>query len=65
MVCIFCENKYDEINLSPAGIITLKPDKVAHGFGLKRISRIAAKYGGTVDIKTDNNIFTISVLLTR
>lgn len=65
MVCIFCENRYSEINFSPAGLITLKPDKIAHGLGLKRVSRIAEKYGGTVDIKTDNNIFTISVLLMR
>ncbi len=60
MVCIFCENRYTDINRD---FSTLKNDKSAHGMGLGRVRRIAAKYGGTVDISAENGIFMLSVLL--
>lgn len=65
MICIFCENNYADLKYSGGNIVTIKDDKVAHGIGLKRISHLASKYGGTVDINTDNNVFTISVLLVK
>lgn len=65
MVCIICENPYSEIKKTSEGFITLKPDRSTHGLGLKRISRIAEKYGGSVEIETEDNIFTVSVLMMK
>ena len=65
MVCIICENPYSEIKKTSEGFITLKPDRSTHGLGLKRISRIAEKYGGSVEIETKDNIFTVSVLMMK
>ena len=63
MLCVFCENGYSEICRSDSGFSTLKPDKNSHGLGLKRIRRIAEKYGGTVDVSAENGVFTLSALL--
>lgn len=41
---------------------TTKKDKEKHGFGLKSIRYIASKYGGTVSVKTENNVFNLNVL---
>lgn len=65
MICIFCENSYTELNNVSGNFVTTKSDRRMHGIGLKRISNIAAKYGGTVDINTENNVFSISVLLVK
>lgn len=62
MLCIFCENPFaGEIDTDEPE--TVKTDKSMHGFGLKRIRQIAAKYGGTVEIDVKDNIFAISVIL--
>ena len=42
---------------------TTKADPYQHGFGIKSIRQIAKKYGGSVSILTDNNLFTLSVLI--
>ena len=34
-----------------------------HGLGLKSVAHIARKYGGTVEITDDDNVFSISVLM--
>ena len=65
MVCIICENPYSEIKKTSEGFITLKPDRSTHGLGLKRILRIAEKYGGSVETETEDNIFTVSVLMMK
>lgn len=62
MLCIFCENPYaGEVSANDPE--TVKSDKNLHGFGLKRIRQIAAKYGGTVEIDASGGIFSISVIL--
>lgn len=61
MLCIFCENPYSGV-ISP-DCETSKPDKTAHGFGIRRIEQLAAKHGGIVKISAENGIFSISVLI--
>ena len=34
-----------------------------HGIGLKSVGRIVEEYNGTVDIKTENNIFDVVVYM--
>ena len=60
MLCIFCENRYKEINQD---LSTRKKDKKHHGLGLRSIRRIAEKYGGTLDISLEDNVFKVSVLM--
>ncbi len=64
MLCIFCENPFATIQKEGNRFITLKADHQNHGLGLRQVKHIAHKYNGTVDIKTDDNIFSVSVLLT-
>ena len=42
---------------------TNKPDKNLHGLGLKNIRRCAQKYLGDIDIKIDENIFKLTIML--
>lgn len=44
-------------------IVTSKVDKENHGYGLRSVNETVEKYNGTVEIETDENIFTITVLL--
>ena len=44
-------------------IITNKPNKSLHGYGLKNIEQTAIKYDGYMEIRTDNNIFTSKVVM--
>ncbi|MCQ2416998.1 MAG: GHKL domain-containing protein [Oscillospiraceae bacterium] len=60
MICIICENPFEQIN---EDLSTQKSDKAYHGFGLKRIRRIAENYSGDVRINSSDSIFRISVLL--
>lgn len=64
MLCIFCENTYSDVRAENGSFISLKADAKNHGFGIRQIRHIAAKYQGTVEINTDNHIFSVSVLLT-
>lgn len=60
MICIICENPYNEIN---EDLSTQKADKAYHGFGLKRVRKAAENYSGDVNINCTDGIFCISVLL--
>lgn len=64
MLCIFCENPFATIQKEGNRFITLKADHQNHGLGLRQVKHIAHKYNGTVDIKTEDNLFSVSVLLT-
>ena len=64
MLCIYCENPYATIQKENGNLVTLKADHKNHGLGIKQIRRIASKYNGTVDIHTENQTFSIAVLLT-
>lgn len=43
--------------------VTTKQDAEQHGYGLKSISDIAARYGGLARVQTDDDIFILSILL--
>ena len=42
---------------------TTKPDPENHGFGISSIRSVAQRYGGTMDISTEDGIFLLSVLI--
>lgn len=44
-------------------ISTTKEDKENHGYGLKSIRYVAEKYGGVMTLETDENIFTLNILI--
>ncbi len=45
----------------PSGALppTSKPDKINHGFGLKSIQEIVERYHGSLELKTENNVFNL------
>jgi len=42
-----------------------KPDKVHHGYGLKSMRYIAGMYGGTVETRTEENMFFLTVTIPK
>lgn len=44
-------------------ILSTKQNARDHGFGLASIRRIAAQYGGSVEVTTEDNVFSLSILL--
>ncbi len=42
---------------------TTKADERSHGFGIKSIQSITERYGGTMNISTEDGIFLLSVLI--
>ena len=42
--------------------ITTKPDKKNHGFGIKTIEKIVAKYGGRIEFKTTEKEFEVEII---
>jgi hypothetical protein len=63
MVCVFCENPYDEIKKEGGKLVTQKADPKSHGLGIRQMERIVKKHGGTMEIETENNVFSVSILL--
>lgn len=43
--------------------VTTKPDAENHGIGLNSVRKAAKKYDGLVNISTENNVFTVQILL--
>ncbi len=64
MLFIFSENTCLSEAVSPV-YETSKPDKAAHGYGIRRIKQLAEKHGGTVKLSAENNLFSISVLIQK
>lgn len=63
MLVVGASNYYSsEIKTEDGIIVTSKEDKQCHGFGLKSIRYICEKYGGSMEIETDHNVFTITLL---
>lgn len=63
MLVITSSNYYNNDIIKEDGEIqTTKADKRYHGFGLKSINYICERYGGSVDIKTEGEVFTISLV---
>lgn len=66
MVSISFENKYNgSIVITNNTIKTTKNDKNLHGFGIKSIQLIVDKYDGYMNLSSKNNLFNLSILLTR
>jgi len=64
MALIQIENYYTHSIIMKDGLpVTTKGDAGQHGYGLKSIAGIAARYGGAIRIQTDGDIFVLSVLL--
>lgn len=54
---------YGKLKIKDGLPVTSKKDVRYHGFGMKSIRKIAEKYSGTMLVSTDNNIFTLQILL--
>ncbi len=63
-VLIRMSNPYRKLDRGSDGkIVSGKKDKANHGIGLKAIKEIVDKYRGNVEIKTENGVFEVKVLL--
>ena len=62
---IQCTNPLEEkINVKNNWIITTKKENpLIHGFGLESIKKTAEKYDGNVEIRTENGVFLIDIIL--
>ena len=68
MVLLKIENSVAQnINLKGNNTLleTTKSNKQSHGLGLKIVNSVAEKYNGSLVIKSENNIFTVTVLLSN
>lgn len=64
MLHISVENYYEgTIVLRDGYPVTSKPDRENHGYGVRSIRLIAQKYGGDIQISTQNQIFSLQILL--
>lgn len=64
MMLIKVSNPFiNEIRKSGDKVITTKPDKKNHGYGLTSVKKTVEKYDGTIDIIPDDNIFTVTAVL--
>ena len=58
--CISQKSEIDEKTGLPQ---TTKKDKSSHGFGLSNIRKVAQKYYGEIDIRQEENRFTLTVMM--
>lgn len=64
MTLIHTENYFDHPVIMENGLpVTTKADKQYHGFGMQSIRLLAERYGGTLSIQVDGNIFNVNILL--
>lgn len=64
MVVIQVENYYSGTIRMENGLPkTTKQDESNHGFGMRSVKSIVEKYGGSISIDTDGQIFLLSILL--
>lgn len=62
--CIQTNNYCDDAPQLEDGLpITTKADKAAHGFGLKSIRYLAQKYGGTMCVSVQDQVFILQIVL--
>ena len=63
MVFLQFENYFDQPLLEKGRLFeSSKPDKMFHGFGLKSMEHLAERYGGSMQISTQEHIFMVSFL---
>lgn len=46
------------------GFKTTKTDSGKHGIGMKNVSDCVNKYGGIMQVETEEDIFTVSIIIT-
>lgn len=64
LLLIKIENYYmSELRYDGGHLLTTKKDKKMHGYGLKSIRSTVDRYDGTIRINTDNNWFTLLILI--
>lgn len=51
-----------EIDLSDDGLPLTKKDKNYHGFGMQSIKMITEKYGGTLNVEIDGDVFILNIM---
>lgn len=63
LLVINMSNYYEEPLLFKDGLpLTTKKNKDYHGYGIKSIRYITERYGGTMSIQSENNIFKLNIL---
>lgn len=64
MLYIEVENYYDgTLSVEDGVLLTTKDDRENHGFGVRSIRMIAERYNGTVEIRTDGDLFSLQILM--
>jgi hypothetical protein len=64
MLMFFVDNYFDgELQIKEGIPVTSKDDGSYHGFGVKSIRMVAKKYGGDIRITTQNQTFSLQILL--
>lgn len=63
MVAIHVENPYSGQIVMENDLPKSQRDARYHGFGMKSMSRIVEKYGGTLAVKTEGGVFCLDILL--
>ena len=49
--------------IDPQALITTKPDKKHHGFGISRIKELVEQYDGNININCDDEYFEINIVI--
>lgn len=63
-LCIQIKNIYKEdLKLADDGKIVSRKEERGHGFGLYSMERIAERYHGMLDIKSDEGLFTVEIFI--
>ena len=64
MVIVESENYYSgEISFKDGLPLTSKGDKQNHGYGVKSIKMLTAKYGGEMSVSADGEVYSLKILL--
>ncbi|MDE6373982.1 MAG: ATP-binding protein, partial [Clostridia bacterium] len=64
LLIIRCENTFrGELKTFNGELLTTKRNKTNHGYGVKSIKTVAAKYGGTVTYAATDGTFTLCVVI--
>lgn len=64
LLLIHCENYFNGTLQFADGLpLSTKGDEAYHGFGVKSIRMVAEKYGGTMSVSVDGDVFAVNVIL--
>lgn len=64
LITMNINNSYSgKITLKDGLPVTTKGDSFYHGFGMKSIKMIVAKYGGKMNISLDRSVFSLSIII--